>query len=96
MERTPKQLKKVIETVKNQLTPEYEVYLFGSWAKGSATDRSDIDLAVLGPHPVPWRQWVILKQAVDEIPMLRKIDVVDLQRAGAIFRKNILTHAQKM
>jgi predicted nucleotidyltransferase len=92
----PEQLKDVVKTVKSQLAPEYELYLFGSWAKGSATERSDIDLAVHGPAPVPWRQWIVVKRVVDALPTLRKIDLVDLRRVSDDFRKQILTKGKKV
>ena len=33
--------------------PVYRVFLFGSRAAGSATERSDIDIGIEGPAPVP-------------------------------------------
>lgn len=49
------------------------VYLFGSRAKETATSRSDFDIAVTG---VPDAEG--LREALDEIPTLYKIDLVNL------------------
>lgn len=49
------------------------IYLFGSRAKGTATQRSDIDLAVSGVADV-----FALKECLDELPTLYSIDLVDL------------------
>lgn len=47
--------------------------LFGSRAKGTALERSDIDIAVWGAD-----DFDALKEAIDEIPTLYTIDVVDM------------------
>lgn len=49
------------------------VILFGSRAKGTNTDRSDIDIAVRGVKNI-WE----LQEKLEEIPTLYKIDLVDL------------------
>lgn len=50
-----------------------EVILFGSRAKGTATDRSDFDLAVSGVL-----NFDSLQEAIDEIPTLFSFDVVNM------------------
>lgn len=50
-----------------------KVILFGSRAKGTATDRSDIDIAVSGVADVEE-----LREELEEIPTLYTIDLVDL------------------
>lgn len=47
--------------------------LFGSRAKGTATDRSDIDIAVSGVQDIG-----ALREALDAVPTLYQIDLVDL------------------
>lgn len=49
------------------------VILFGSRAKGTNTERSDIDIAVKGVKNI-WE----LQEKLEEIPTLYKIDLVDL------------------
>ena len=49
------------------------VILFGSRAKGTNTERSDIDIAVKGVKDI-WK----LQEKLEEIPTLYKIDLVDL------------------
>lgn len=50
-----------------------QVILFGSRAKGTALERSDIDIAVAGVH-----DFDCLLEEVEEIPTLYSIDLVDL------------------
>ncbi|MDC7286789.1 nucleotidyltransferase domain-containing protein [Blautia schinkii] len=49
------------------------VILFGSRAKETATERSDIDLAITGCS-----QFEELKEEIEEIPTLYSIDIVNL------------------
>ena len=46
--------------------------LFGSFAKGTATDRSDVDFIVYGCPDI-----MRLTEAVEELPTLRTIDLFD-------------------
>lgn len=50
-----------------------EAYLFGSRAKGTATARSDFDIAVTGAS-----DFEALDEAIDEIPTLFSFDVVNM------------------
>jgi predicted nucleotidyltransferase len=49
------------------------VILFGSRSKGTATPRSDFDIAVSGAVDIDG-----LRETLDDIPTLYKIDLVDL------------------
>ncbi|SHF18891.1 Predicted nucleotidyltransferase [Desulfacinum infernum DSM 9756] len=64
-------------------TPEVTaVYVFGSTATGRATDKSDVDLAVL-LHPDPGPAFDLLGFGVEAEKVLGKsVDVVVLNRAG--------------
>ncbi len=48
-------------------------YLFGSRAKGTAGERSDIDIAVTGVADMEG-----LRELFDEMPTLYRIDLVDM------------------
>ena len=46
--------RQILEILWRRLSPaEWDVTLFGSFARGTATSGSDIDLAVKGPGPLP-------------------------------------------
>ena len=51
-----------------------EVYLFGSYAKGTYTDDSDIDIAVSGAG-----DFDSLCEEIEDIPTLYTIDLVELE-----------------
>lgn len=50
-----------------------EIILYGSRAKGTALERSDIDIAVAGV-----REFDDLEEKIEEIPTLYTVDLLDL------------------
>ena len=69
---------------------EVTVYLFGSWARGEATSRSDIDLAVESQTPLPRGLLARLRERLEESHIPYRVDVVDLQKTDAAFRRRVL------
>ncbi len=65
------------------------VVLFGSRAKGTARQRSDVDLAVEAPD-ASIRTWSRLQELAEEAETLLTIDLVRLDTANAEFRDEIL------
>lgn len=51
-----------------------EAFLFGSRAKGTETERSDIDVAIAGCEDFEG-----LREALDDIPTLYSFDVVNME-----------------
>ncbi|MBI3589722.1 MAG: nucleotidyltransferase domain-containing protein [Candidatus Liptonbacteria bacterium] len=88
-----KEVKKVVAT---HLSKEYRMVLFGSWAKGDALETSDIDIGILGRKEVPWGVMVKILEEVENIPTLRKVDVVDLNSVSGDFRNNVLEYAKNL
>lgn len=85
-------IKKTVDIIRNHLSREYKIYLFGSWARGDATGFSDIDIGILGPDKVPWETMVKILEEVDDIPTLRSVDVLDLNSKSFDFRNNVLSY----
>ncbi|MBI5083413.1 MAG: nucleotidyltransferase domain-containing protein [Acidobacteria bacterium] len=68
---------------------EAKVYLFGSWAKGTATRASDIDIAVLGPAPLPGWLMSEIAERLEDSSILYRVDLVDLAKAPVAFRTKV-------
>lgn len=66
-------------------TREYEVFLFGSQAKGTAHERSDIDIGIYGKSPLSALQKANLIDAFRDTPY--HIDLVDFATVSPEFRK---------
>ena len=67
--------------------PAYRVFLFGSRAAGSAGERSDIDIGIEGPAPVPHSALAAIRDELDQAPTLYTIDIVDFTRVPEKFRR---------
>jgi predicted nucleotidyltransferase len=67
--------------------PAYRIFLFGSRATGSAAERSDIDIGIEGPAPLPHAAITAIHDELGEAPTLYTIDVVDFRRVPEKFRR---------
>ena len=70
--------------------PAYRVFLFGSWVAGEAAPRSDIDVGIEGPTPVPPAAMVTIRDACETLSTLRGVDLVDLARVAPGFREGLV------
>ena len=64
------------------------VILYGSRARGTHRERSDIDLAVVCPDASS-RDWLDMTDIIDEAPTLLKIDLVLYDEMQDEFRNEI-------
>jgi predicted nucleotidyltransferase len=74
----------------------YQLFIFGSEASGVADRRSDIDIGILGPQPVPGAVMQRIRQDLDTLRTLRSFDVVDLSIVDESFRAEALEHAERL
>lgn len=80
--------KEILEIIGRYLDlKEYKVFFFGSRVTGRGNDRSDIDIGIEGPEPVPLITLDDIKEDIEKIPTLYKIDVVDFRRVEPKFRE---------
>jgi predicted nucleotidyltransferase len=67
--------------------PAFRVFLFGSRAEGRADPRSDIDIGIEGPAPVPHAAMALIEEELEEAPTLYTIEIVDFARVPKKFRE---------
>ena len=87
-------IEQILEQVKSICAKENirEVILYGSWAKGTATERSDVDLALSGAS-----DFERVKEKIDAIPTLRSFDVLNLDRCrNELLRKEVMKYGRKI
>ena len=83
-------LKEVRNIVLQYLKPwRVKVFLFGSQARGCATELSDIDLALLPEETVPVDWLSGLRDRLDDSLILCDVDLVDLTQASAKLKEKI-------
>lgn len=73
---------------------QYRVFFFGSRVSGKGDDRSDIDIGIEGPEEIPAETMNKIKEEIDELPLLYKIDVVDFKNVSLVFRDVALTQIE--
>ena len=76
--------------VRSRLPHGYSPFLFGSRARGTSRARSDWDIAIVGPSPLPWTEFSVLKLDAQEEAWPYTIDIVDINRAPAAIRDAIV------
>ena len=84
-------LEKVIRAVCDHIDEKrLRMYLFGSWARGRALPISDLDIALDTGKPIEPAIFMKIADALDELPTLRRVDVLDLQSVDQEFRSRVL------
>ena len=78
-----------VEGILAEHVPDCEVRAFGSRAKWSARDASDLDLAIVGDGPLPSRTLTMLKEAFEESRLPMSVDVIDWNAIADSFRESI-------
>ena len=71
---------KVIKGVLEKHAEVKLAYVFGSWAEGRATDKSDVDVAIYVGDRLSWRDYVALKNELEDA-VGRPVDLVVLDDA---------------
>ena len=66
-----------------------KVILFGSRARGDEQERSDIDIAVVGPE-ITRTEWVRMSSDVDDAETLLSIDLVRFETASSQMKDSIV------
>ena len=80
---------KIVQEILSRVIPDREVWVFGSRAKGTARDTSDLDLAIIGKTPLDFRTLATLRDFFSESNIPYKVDVVDWTTISETFREII-------
>ena len=79
----------IVRDILQKHVPQCEVWAFGSRAKWSAKEYSDLDLAVITDKPLSLSVSAALSDDFSESDLLFKVDVVDWATTSESFRKII-------
>lgn len=90
-------LHEIVRIIRRHVPEEsYQILLFGSWATLESLPTSDIDVGILGPSPVDDLAAARIRQEIDCLPTLRKIEIVDLRRVEDRFRHGAERAAERL
>jgi predicted nucleotidyltransferase len=70
--------------------PNAKIYLFGSYARGTAKQGSDIDIAIDVGKRLNLHEHQFLFNLLDALPTPQKIDLVDMYKISDDMRESIL------
>lgn len=65
----------------------YRIFFFGSRVIGKGDERSDIDIGIEGPKKIPFETMARIKDDVENLPIIYKIEIVDFKKVSPEFRK---------
>lgn len=68
----------------------YRLYLFGSRARGTASPRSDYDLGVQADGQIDLATLAEIRDDLEQLPVLQRIELVDLTAASPDFVRRAL------
>ncbi len=85
-------LKEILEA--NLTGINYRAFIFGSQANLTELRRSDIDLGILGDEPIPTQQLSKINEAIENLPMLYNIDLVDFNEVDERFKAVALRNVE--
>ena len=74
--------------------PRLRVVLFGSRVAGTGDERSDFDLGFDAGAPLPPEILARLRELFDDLPILQRVDVVDLAAASDRFKEISRRHEE--
>lgn len=80
---------RIVNDILHKHVPQYDVWAFGSRAKWTAKEYSDLDLAVVTDKPLPLSVSASLADDFSESDLPWKVDVVDWATTSESFRKII-------
>ncbi|RUM61157.1 MAG: nucleotidyltransferase domain-containing protein [Persephonella sp.] len=82
-----KLLKEIIKILEKDIKSPFKLYIFGSFATGKASYFSDLDLALETKKDLPISDLHKIKEEIENLRTLRKIDFVYLNKAPENLKK---------
>lgn len=74
----------------------YSIFFFGSRVEGKGNDRSDIDIGIEGKDEIPLEIISKIREEIDNLPTLYKIEIVDFKKVSPDFREVAFQHIEKI
>jgi predicted nucleotidyltransferase len=88
--------KEVAKIVRREVKLDFRLFLFGSRADKTNDARSDVDIGILAGNPISAKSLFTIREKIDEIPTLLKIDFLDLAAVDGKFQNIALKNAKEI
>ena len=88
-------IKKIIDCLSSSLDNIQGIYLFGSYASGDATEKSDVDIAVLCIKRLSFDLKLSLTSSL-AMTLNKEVDLVELRYIDTIFKEEIIRTANRI
>jgi len=88
--------REVARLARSILGNDAEVIWFGSWPRGKALRHSDIDVAVSIGNPIPPERMALLHEAVEDLPTLYQIEIIDLSSTGPVLHEEVRKYGERL
>ena len=75
---------------------EYEAFIYGSRADGTAQKWSDIDVGIKGDREVPLRKLISIKHEIEDSNTPYMVDVVDFSSVSEKFKEVALAETVEL
>lgn len=82
-------IKRIVGIIKYYI-PEGTIYIFGSRAIGNAKENSDFDIGILSREKISFNLLGRIEDEIDELPTLKSIDIIDINRTSPEFKDIVL------
>lgn len=87
--------KEITEIVGKYLNlSEYKIFFFGSRVSDKGDKHSDIDIGIEGSNQIPYEIMAKIKEDVENLSILYKIEIVDFKNVSSDFREVALNHQE--
>ncbi|CAM2182047.1 putative protein adenylyltransferase MntA [Paraburkholderia sacchari] len=83
---------RIVQGILHRIVPQYEIWAFGSRAKWTAKDYSDLDVAIITEQPLPLDVTAALTDEFSNSDLPWKVDVVDWSVTSESFKAVIAAH----
>ena len=92
VEKLKKQILSIIN--KHKETKDAQVFFFGSRVREDNFERADIDLGIQAQQKISSKTKFIIKEELENLPILYKIDFIDFNNVSSEFKQEALKNIE--
>jgi len=87
--------RRIIEMILASYIANGTLWVFGSRVGEKSVAHSDLDLVIRDDKPLPFSDYLALKDALEYSELSMRVDLLDWQRVSPDFRENISRHCER-